>query len=42
MDAILKPKTMAGSPDAEAVLPSASRRLAHGLLFLKRPFFREP
>jgi hypothetical protein len=33
MDAILKPETMAGSPDAEIALRSASRHLAHGFLF---------
>jgi hypothetical protein len=31
MDAIRKMKTMAGSPDADLVLRSASRNLAHGL-----------
>jgi hypothetical protein len=31
MDAILKPETMAGSPDADVL--SASRNLAHGFLF---------
>ena len=40
MDAILKPETMAGSPDADATR-SASRHLAHGFLFLRRLFFRK-
>jgi hypothetical protein len=31
MDAIRKMKTMAGSPDADLVVRSASRNLAHGL-----------
>ncbi|MCA6118227.1 hypothetical protein J6524_25610 [Bradyrhizobium sp. WSM 1738] len=31
MDAIRKIKTMAGSPDADLALRSASRHLAHGL-----------
>jgi hypothetical protein len=31
MDAIRNMKTMAGSPDADLVLRSASRNLAHGL-----------
>jgi hypothetical protein len=34
MDAILKPKTMAGSPDADVAQRAASGRLAHGFLFL--------
>jgi len=42
MDAILKPKTMAGSPDADAELRSASRRLAHGFLFFGVPLFVNP
>jgi hypothetical protein len=33
MDAILKPETMAGSPDADAARRAASRHLAHGFLF---------
>jgi hypothetical protein len=33
MDAILKPETMAGSPDADAAQRAASRNLAHGFLF---------
>jgi hypothetical protein len=33
MDAILKPETMAGSPDADVALRPASGRLAHGFLF---------
>jgi hypothetical protein len=33
MDAILKPETMAGSPDADAATRAASRHLAHGFLF---------
>jgi hypothetical protein len=41
MDAILKPETMAGSPDADTSLRSASRNLAHGFLFLWRPSSRE-
>ncbi|MGE0287640.1 MAG: hypothetical protein AB7I42_15040 [Bradyrhizobium sp.] len=32
MDAIRNSKTMAGSPDADRQLRSASRHLAHGLL----------
>jgi hypothetical protein len=31
MDAIRNTKTMAGSPDADLILRSASRNLAHGL-----------
>ena len=31
MDAIRNVKTMAGSPDADLILRSASRNLAHGL-----------
>ncbi|MDE1936440.1 hypothetical protein, partial [Bradyrhizobium sp.] len=41
MDAILKPETMAGSPDADAASRSASRHLAHGFSFLWRLFFRK-
>jgi hypothetical protein len=36
MDAIRNIKTMAGSPDADAV--SASRNLAHGFCISERPF----
>jgi hypothetical protein len=36
MDAIRNIKTMAGSPDADAV--SASRNLAHGFCISQRPF----
>jgi hypothetical protein len=39
MDAILKPETMAGSPDADIALRAASRRLAHGFLFFGISFF---
>jgi hypothetical protein len=39
MDAILKPETMAGSPDADVALRAASRRLAHGFLFFGVPSF---
>jgi len=42
MDSILKPKTMAGSPDADAELRSASCRLAHGFLFFGVPLFVNP
>jgi hypothetical protein len=42
MDAILKPETMAGSPDADAAMRPASRNLAHGFLFFWRLFFRKP
>jgi hypothetical protein len=35
MDAIRNIKTMAGSPDADLALRSASRNLAHGLCVLK-------
>ena len=42
MDAIRSIKTMAGSPDAEFVLRSASRNLAHGLCVLGLTFLREP
>jgi hypothetical protein len=42
MAAIRNPETMAGSPDADRLLRSASRRLAHGFCFLDRLFFREP
>jgi hypothetical protein len=42
MDAIRKLKTMAGSPDADLLIRSASRRLAHGFCFFGHPFFREP
>jgi hypothetical protein len=41
MDAILKPETMAGSPDADAATRSASRNLAHGFLFCGVSFFRK-
>jgi hypothetical protein len=41
MDAILKPETMAGSPDADAAGRAASRNLAHGFLFCGVPFCRE-
>jgi hypothetical protein len=41
MDAILKSKTMAGSPDADA-MRSASRRLAHGFLFWSALSFVNP
>ncbi|WP_159008458.1 hypothetical protein [Bradyrhizobium sp. S69] len=40
MDAIRNIKTMAGSPDADAV--SASRNLAHGFCISSVRFFREP
>ena len=36
MDAIRNIKTMAGSPDADLVLRSASRNLAHGLCVFGR------
>jgi hypothetical protein len=39
MDAILKPETMAGSPDADAATRAASRHLAHGFLFWGAPSF---
>jgi len=39
MDAILKPETMAGSPDADASQRAASRHLAHGFLFCGVPSF---
>jgi hypothetical protein len=39
MDAILKPETMAGSPDADAATRAASRNLAHGFLFFGVPSF---
>jgi hypothetical protein len=39
MDAILKPETMAGSPDADAPSWPASRNLAHGFLFCGAPLF---
>jgi hypothetical protein len=39
MDAILKPETMAGSPDADAALRAASGHLAHGFLFCGVPSF---
>jgi hypothetical protein len=42
MDAILKPKTMAGSQDADAVFGAASRRLAHGFLFCGVRLFAKP
>jgi hypothetical protein len=42
MDAILKPKTMAGSQDADAVSHAASRNLAHGFLFYGVPPFVNP
>jgi hypothetical protein len=42
MDAIRNIKTMAGSPDADRGLRSASRNLAHGLCVSGDPFFREP
>jgi hypothetical protein len=42
MDAILKPKTMAGSPDADAASRSASRNLAHGFLFCGVRLFVNP
>ena len=42
MDAILEPKTMAGSQDAGVALRPASCHLAHGFLFWGRPAFREP
>jgi hypothetical protein len=41
MDAILRPETMAGSPDADAVWRSASRHLAHGFLFYGVSLFRK-
>jgi hypothetical protein len=41
MDAILKPETMAGSPDADAVTRAASRHLAHGFLFCGVSSFRK-
>jgi hypothetical protein len=41
MDAILKPETMAGSPDADAAMRAASRRLAHGFLFYGVSSFRK-
>jgi hypothetical protein len=40
MDAIRNIKTMAGSPDADAM--SASRNLAHGFCVLGALLFREP
>jgi hypothetical protein len=42
MAAIRDIKTMAGSPDADLVLRSASRNLAHGLCVSSGSFFREP
>jgi hypothetical protein len=42
MDAILKPKTMAGSPDADAPSHAASGRLAHGFLFCGVSLFVNP
>jgi hypothetical protein len=42
MDAILKPETMAGSPDADAALRPASRNLAHGFLFFGVSSFVKP
>jgi hypothetical protein len=42
MDAILKPETMAGSPDADASSRSASGNLAHGFLFFGVPLFVNP
>jgi hypothetical protein len=42
MDAIRELKTMAGSPDADRLLRSTSRNLAHGFCFFGHPFRREP
>ena len=42
MEAIQDTKTMAGSPDADVALRSASRNLAHGFCVLGRHAFREP
>jgi hypothetical protein len=42
MAAIRNIKTMAGSPDADRRVRSASRNLAHGLFALVAPLFREP
>jgi hypothetical protein len=42
MDAIRNMKTMAGSPDADLILRSASRNLAHGLCVSGGSFAREP
>jgi hypothetical protein len=42
MKAIQHIKTMAGSPDADLILRSASRNLAHGFCALVFHAFREP
>jgi hypothetical protein len=42
MDAIRNIKTMAGSPDADLVLRSVSRNLAHGLCVSGVPAFAKP
>jgi hypothetical protein len=42
MQAIQDMKTMAGSPDADVAMRSASRHLAHGFRVLGRHAFREP
>jgi hypothetical protein len=42
MDAIRNLKTMAGSPDADRLVRSASRHLAHGLFVFGRPALVNP
>jgi hypothetical protein len=42
MKAIQDAKTMAGSPDADVAMRSASRNLAHGFCVLGRHASREP
>jgi len=42
MDAIRNIKTMAGSPDADLPIRSASRRLAHGFCFWGCHSFANP
>jgi hypothetical protein len=42
MDAIRNSKTMAGSPDADRTLQSASRNLAHGLCVFGLRAFAKP
>jgi hypothetical protein len=42
MEAIQDTKTMAGSPDADIAMRSASRNLAHGFCVLRCHAFREP